>query len=61
MAGSVTKVWSHDESIGGRSVTGVYESVMVKEQKRNRGHGNAITRNKSVMGTGFLGHGKVII
>ena len=28
MAGSVTEAWSHDESSGGRSVTGMHGSVM---------------------------------
>ena len=56
MAGSVTKARSHDESSGGRSVTGVHGSVPGKQQKCNCRHGNATSRH-SHGGMASSGHG----
>ena len=50
MASSATEAQSHYEGRGGRSGTGVFGSIMGKLQKCNWGHGNATSRQRSVMG-----------
>ena len=47
-AGSVTKARCYDEGRGGRSVIGMHGSVTGKEWKCNCGHGNVMSRHKSV-------------
>ena len=50
MDGSVTEALSHDESGGGRNVTGVHGSIMGNNKSVTGVHGNATSRHRSVMG-----------